>query len=239
MDAPDSALNTVYSHARTFCYRSFGLADFRAVSRHFDATVNDLLIAVCAGAVRRYYIERNLSPDRPLVASVPMTNRTDAQRGETLGNYFSTSFVYLPIHLDDPIERLHYASESARVMKDLIAVTGSGGQHQMLDLVPPIAYRFADWALRRTSGQLKIAGNISISNVRGPGQEMHLAGARVARWLSIGQVVAGMGLNMTAWSYCDQFNVCIMAEKKVVPDGALFLGYFVESLEEYRRLRAE
>ncbi len=44
---------------------------------------------------------------------------------------------------------------------------------------------------------------------------------------------------MTAWSYCDQFNVCIMAEKKVVPDGALFLGYFVESLEEYRRLRAE
>jgi len=238
-DAPDSALNTVYSHARTFSYRSFRLADFRAVSRHFKTTINDVLIAICAGAIRRYYIERNLSRDQPLVVSVPVTNRTDAQRREILGNYFSSSFVYLPIHLDDPIERLGYAAESGRVMKDLIAVTGGGGELQMLNLVPPIVYEFANWALRRTSGQMKIAGNISISNVRGPGEEMHLAGARVERWLSIGQVVAGMGLNVTAWSYCDQFNVCIMAEKKVVPDGERFLDHLVKSFDEYRELCSE
>lgn len=235
-DAPDSPLNTVHSHGRTFTYLSFTLADVKGISRHFEVTFNDFLVAIVAGAVRRYYLDHHLPPDEPLVANIPINKRTEAEQQEVLGNHVTNSYISLPIHLDDPVERLIYASRSGHAMKDQMAAIGGEGLLRAVELTPPIATDIMNWMLRRAKGQLKLFGNIAISNVRGPTEYMYLAGARVEKWLSIGQVVAGVGLNITAWSYSDQFNVCLMADKKVVSDGELFLDYLLTSYDEYRAL---
>jgi diacylglycerol O-acyltransferase / wax synthase len=237
--APDSMLNTVYSHGRTFAYKTFELAEIKTVCKHFDATLNDMLVAIGAGAVRRLYLETGHAPDKPLVANIPINIRTEAQKNEVLGNYVTNSYMSFPIHIGEPIERLKYASTSGHAMKEQKKVMTGGGIENALELTPPFAIAISNWLLRRAKGQLKILGNLAISNVKGSEQYMYLAGARVEKWLSIGQVVAGLGLNLTAWSYADQFNVCVMAEEKVIPNGDRFVGYLEQSFDEFRMLATQ
>jgi diacylglycerol O-acyltransferase / wax synthase len=235
-DAPDSPLNTTYSHARTFAHESYDLEIIRRLCSHFGVTVNDLLVAVVSGAVRRYYGDNNFSPDRPLVANIPINIRTEEQRKEVLGNHVSNSYMSLPIHAADPRQRLQLAARSGKAMKEHLAATGGSGFIRAVELMPPFVSELMNWALLRSKGQLKMLGNIAISNVRGPSEQMQLGNAKVVNWLSIGQVMAGLGVNVTAWSYMGQFNICLMAEAKVIPDGAVFISYLTEALNEYEQI---
>src|SRR5262249_11830160 len=88
--------------------------------------------------------------------------------------------------------------------------------------------------LIRTKGQLKVLGNVGISNVRGPRDALRLGGIEVVDWLSIGQVTGGVGLNVTGWSYVDRFNICMMADSKMIPDTERFAAYLHEGFEAYR-----
>jgi diacylglycerol O-acyltransferase / wax synthase len=233
--APDSILNTIYSHGRTFGSRTFSLPEVRAICKHFGVTINDLLVAIAAGAVRRHYLDMGLAADDPLVAAIPVNIRSAEEETAVLGNYVSNSFMSFPIHLGGDVERLQYAHLSGNAMKDQLQAMGGEGLLKAMELTPPITADIINWALRRTKGQLKLFGNVAISNVRGNPKPMYLAGAKVVKWLSIGQVLAGIGLNITAWSYTDQFNICVMAEEKVIPDGEKFLDYLMESYNEYKQ----
>jgi diacylglycerol O-acyltransferase len=234
--APDSPLNTTYSHARTFAFETYDLARIQCLSKHFGVTINDLLVAMISGAVRRYYLDKGFQPDRPLVANIPINVRTEEQRREVVGNHVSNSFMSLPVQETDAVERLSLVARSGRVMKEHLAATGGSGFIRAVELMPPAVAHLMYWALLRARGQLKMLGNIVISNVRGPGEQMQLGSARVVNWLSIGQVIAGIGVNVTAWSYMDQFSVCLLAEASVIPDGAVFMGYLGQSLAEYEVL---
>ena len=234
--APDSPLNTVYSHGRTFAYDYYDMAHFKSVSKYFNVTLNDLLIAIVSGAIRKFYLTNGHNPDKPLVSIIPINARTEEQQSEVLGNHLDNGSVFCPIHLEDPIERLTASAESANIMKEHRKNVGGQPLAKALELLPPLATSLTNRALKRANGQLKLLGNLGISNVRGPAKPMKIAGGEVAHWLSIGQITAGVGVNVTAWSYVDKYSICLMADRKVIKDGALFMEYIRDSFNEYQAL---
>ena len=237
-DAPDSPLNTAYSHGRSFAYETYDLDEFIAVSKFFQVTVNDLLVAIITGAIRSYYVENGWSPDRPLVAVIPVNMRTAEQKQKVLGNVISNSQMSLPIHQNDALKRLHAVQKSGQAMKDHMKATGGTGLIRAAELVPPIIIDLLNWVLRRSEGQFKLLGNLVISNVPGSKEPLHFGTAKVDTWLSIGQVMGGVGLNITAWSYAGQFNICLMADKHVIPNGSVFLGHLSTAYLDYKTLFA-
>ena len=235
-EAPDSPLNTTYTQRRTFAYEDFSLEDFRTISKYFGVTINDLLVAVVAGGVRRYYQEKQYPLDHALVAGIPVNMRNEEQKKAIIGNYVANSFMRLPINVGDPVERLEIAALSGKIMKDYIAATGTPWLFLAMELVAPSVVDFLNWILHRSKGQLKLFGNIVISNVVGPREPMRFYGGKVVNWLSIGQLFAGLGVNVTCWSYADKFSMCLMAEKQVIQNGERFLKLMRESFEEYQQI---
>lgn len=107
---------------------------------------------------------------------------------------------------------------------------------RVIELVPPLLTDLLSWLLQRGGGKLHPFGNIIVSNVPGPGKSIHVGAARVTNWLSTGQLPQSLGLNITAWSYVDTLNVCMMADQAVVPDGKQFMDYLEAAIQDYRDL---
>ncbi|MGI9295525.1 MAG: wax ester/triacylglycerol synthase family O-acyltransferase, partial [Pseudomonadales bacterium] len=237
--APDSPLNIIHSPGRTFSYDVYELNEFKLTSKLFGASINGLLVAVVAGAVRKFYLENGYNPVEPLVAIIPINARNKAQEKEVLGNQIGSGNMYLPIHLEDPIERLEMVKDSARTMKEHRDIVGGKPLTLALEILPSIIAKLSHRQLVKAKGQLKLLGNMGISNVKGPTEPMKIAGGQVGYWLSIGQITSGIGLNITAWSYVDTFSVCIMADPKVIKDGPQFMNCIREVFEEYRGLHTK
>lgn len=235
-DAPDSPLNTVHSHGRTFAFGHFDLSDFRTISKHYGATINDLLIAIVSGGLRRFFMDCGYPLEEPLVSSIPINMRTGEQQKEILGNYVDNGYIHVPIHLTDPIDRLNAVKASTNAMKAYRKEVGGSPLVHALELMPPLMISLINRSLKRAKGQLKLFGNLTISNVRGPTKPMYMAGGEVVHWLSIGQIIGGVGVNLTAWSYVDSMSICLMADRKVIQDGPKLIDFLSESFDEYKRL---
>ena len=237
-EAPPSALlNAPVGHARTFYYESLDLASFKSVGKHFGVSINDLLLAVVSGALRRYHDSRGLPIDGPAFAAIPINQRTEEQQKEMLGNFIGNGTVTMPVDVADPLERLRRASASAQAMKDYIKDTEGRGLARMLELLPPLFANLMNWAVRRSEGRLSPFGNLMVSNVPGPREHLQLGDhIKISDWLSIGQVSIGIGVNVTAWSYVDQFNICLIANPAVISDGEEFLAHMTASFDEYKEL---
>jgi diacylglycerol O-acyltransferase len=238
-DAPDSPLNSVYSHGRQFSYATFPLAEISALARSCGVTINEGLVAMVAGALRRFFQASGHPVAHALVAGIPVNTRTETQKYDVVGNHVSNGFMWLPVHLDDPRRRLDDIVASSRAMKEFLRATDNAGVLRAAGLLPPLTATLMRWGLHHTRGQMKVLGNVGISNVRGPAQELRLGGIRVVDWLSIGQVTGGVGLNITGWSYVDKFNVCLMADQKVIRDGEQFAGLLHDAYQELRAMAAD
>lgn len=234
--APDSRFNTIPSHGRTFSFDSYDLPEFKAVSKHFGVTINDLFVAVVSSAARQFLLDRQEDPQEPLVAVIPINARTEEQKKEVLGNHLDTSRIFAPVHEADPIKRLELAAASAQTMKEHHQAIGGTTLMLAMNLLPPLITTLNNIALRRAKGQLKLLGNLVISNVRGPTKPMTMTDGEVVQWLSIGQNNSGVGLNVTAWSYVDKFSMCLMSDRTVVQDGTEFMGYLRRAYDEYKAL---
>ncbi len=237
-DAPYSPFNTALSHRRTFVYKTFDLNEIKAISKHLGVTINDLFVAVCAGAVRKLFKDLAIDADAagPLVASLPVNLRPPPEQDDLVGNFVGNGYMWVPSHIADPLERLKVAHDSAVEMKNYLRATREVNMTRVLELMPELYARVMGWLLDRTRGRISQAGNLVLSNVAGPQEPLKLGAATVSNWLSIGQVTGGVGLNITVWSYAGNFNVCIMADAEVLPDGWLLVDYIGDALDEYREL---
>jgi hypothetical protein len=92
--------------------------------------------------------------------------------------------------------------------------------------------KFINWANEKRGGGVFPISNVTLSNVPGPRKERYVQGWKVKEWYSTGQVGHGVALNMTVWSYAQQFNLCVLSDRSVPADNALLLDYFGESLNE-------
>lgn len=236
---PSSLLNVPIGHGRCFYYETLNLVTFKSVGKRLGVTINDLLLAVVSGALHNYHRAKEIPIDGPTVAGIPINLRNEKQQQEMLGNYVTSQTIALPIDIADPQERLNVVAASAQAMKTYIKDTKGIRLVGMMELMPPLFSTLLSWLVERRGSKLSPFGKLTVSNVPGPKKHLRFGDKiKISEWLSIGQVNIGTGLNITAWSYVDQFNICLIANPAVIADGEEFLGHISAVFTQYEQLAA-
>lgn len=236
-DARDSPVNDVVSACRSLAFKPFELQRIKRISKCYGVTINDLFVACSAAMYRRFMLDKGYDPDSgPLVTAIPISQRSTTDKGDGLGNMMTTDILAMPVHLADPSARLVAAQQAGNLMKEHYRETQGADMSSILDLLPAFVIRMINRNVIRSKGKKSLGGNALLSNVPGPKQTLYLGKTPVVNWISTGPVTHGMAVNITAWSYVDNFNLCVLADKKVLPDAWQLIDYFSEALDEYDQL---
>ena len=226
---PPTLLNHKLTPGRTFASAALPLADVKAMSKKLDVTINDLVLTIAAGALRRLLLHYGERADQPLIASVPAS--TDTSPNRITGNALATMLVSLPVQVEDPLERLRLIRTSTRIAKEDHELLGPNLVGQWLEFVPPTVTRTTfRWMSRREAPNQLF--NLIISNVPGPRERGRIAGAVVTEFYSVGPLAAGAALNITVWSYVDQLSISVLADDNTLHDPHDVTDAFVEAFTE-------
>ena len=236
--APATPFNAPIGPHRRWSFCSLPFQDVRAVKARLGLTVNDVVMALCAGALRRWLADHDALPGVPLVSAVPVSVRTEEQKG-THGNRVSMMFAPLPTHLADPEARLRASHEAMRGAKE---------QHGALpaDLLADVT-QFAMPALAgqaaRLSARLRLLErvnpfNLIISNVPGPNVPLYYAGAELLAYYPLSAIVDGQGLNITVMSYGGALHFGLIADRDLVPDLDVMARYLADELATLQAVQA-
>jgi WS/DGAT/MGAT family acyltransferase len=219
------------SRSRRFSCETIPLADVREVSKALGATINDVFMTCVAGGVRHHLDRAGSPPDEKMVATMPLAVIPPAERPQP-GNYSSIDYVWLHAQIADPLERLRATSVAAEATKEHFAKTKDADIGAVVELLPERLISSLARGNARTKGRFDTFKNIVVSNVPGPREPRYLGRWRVEHWFSTGQISHGATVNMTVWSYCDQFNLCVLADAVAVPDTWELVRGFRSSLNE-------
>ena len=213
--APRSFMNHRLTTGRRFATASLPFADAKQVTRQLGCTINDLVLAMAAGAARELRLRYDGRSDAPLLAMVPVC--LDASPGRSAGNNFTQIAVALPADLDDPLHRVKHSHDAAISAKQLHTLRGPELLTRWFAYMPPVLVcKLSGW-MARTDVHNKMQ-NLVVSNVPGPREHVHVAGATIAEFYSVGPLVAGAGLNITVWSYANQLNISVLTDTATVTD---------------------
>ncbi len=194
---------------RTFATASLSLAEIKETAKHLGVTFNDVVLAMAAGGLRELLLRYDGRADRPILASVPVS--TDRSADRVTGNEISGLAVSLPVHIDDPLERVRLTALAATRAKEDNELFGPQLHGQMMEyLPPPLTPALFRWQSKRDAHN-KIM-NVAVSNVPGPRQRGHIGGAPVSEIYSVGVLSAGSAFNMTVWSYVDQLDIAVLSD---------------------------
>jgi WS/DGAT/MGAT family acyltransferase len=229
--APKTPFNAPITAHRRYAFCAVALTDVKTVKNAAGVTVNDVVMALATGALRRWLQDHEALPHAPLVAAVPISVRSPDQAG-TGGNRISGLIAALPTHLSDPLQRLFQVHEAMRAAKE---------QHGALpaDLLSDVT-QFAIPALTgraaRLNERLRLLEranpfNLFISNVPGPNVKLYFAGAQLLAYYPLSAIADGQGLNITVISYLDQMFFGLTACRELVPDVEAMTDYLGEELQ--------
>ena len=212
LDAPRTSLNGALRPERRFALVSLPLDDVKHVRAALGVTVNDVVLALVAGALRRYLDARGELPRRALVAEVPTsTDAVDAPRRRT-GNRVSNLFTSLCTDVTDPLERVRRIHDVTAAAKEVNRVLGPELYREWTDYAPPgplpAFMRLYSWL--RVADHLVPPINVIVSSVPGPRRPLQWAGGRLRHLFSVGPLIEGTALNVTAWSYVDRLDVGVL-----------------------------
>ncbi|MCF6386628.1 wax ester/triacylglycerol synthase family O-acyltransferase [Mycobacterium sp. MBM] len=229
---PPSFMNHVLTPARRFATASLSLADVKSTGKQLGATINDMVLAMSSGALRRLQLHYEGKADHPLLASVPMS--FDFSPDRISGNRFSGVLMALPVDESDVLERVRKASAAANLAKEGHQLIGPELVARWASYMPPAAVEALFRRLSDKDGQNKVL-NLNISNVPGPRQRGKVGGATVSEIYSVGPLTAASGLNITVWSYVDQLNISVLSDTETVGDPHEVTEAMVQELREIRR----
>jgi len=232
---PKTPLNVAITNQRAFAARSLSLAEVKAMAKRSGASLNDIVLAVCAGALKRYLADYDCVPTKALIAGVPVSLR---EAGNTdPNNQVSMMLVSLATTIDDPIERLAAINASANVGKKLqLSVKGALPTDFPSLGVPWLMTGLVSlYGRSRLANRLPPIANVAISNVPGPQFPLYFAGAKLAGFYPVSIPGHGIALNITVQSYNGKLEVGLTACRRAMPDVADLADYIVE---EHHRLRA-
>ena len=217
---------------RKFAYRSTSLDAVKAVKNALGATVNDVVMAVCAGGLRAYLERKGELPERPLVAMVPVSIRTGDET-EKWTNRVSAIIANLPTNVDDPIERVRAVHESMVSSKTLFDAIPASTLTEFASFPPPAIFtRAMRMATRFQLGNRAApAVNVTISNVPGPRQPLYSAGSKLLHYFPVSTIAESQGLNITVQSYLDTLDFGLVSCRELVPDVWDLMDLIVEDLE--------
>ena len=231
--APKTSLNQAITPHRRVAFTEMPLDDFKAVKSRFSCTVNDVVLAICAGALRRYLLDGDELPDDPLVAMVPMSVRTEDEKG-THGNRISSMLTSLATEQADPVERLRAIAVGMDRAKEQERLIGAATLTDWTEFTFPALIGRASrlTSSMRVFDHLRPLFNVTISNVPGPPFPLFLAGARMVGMYPLGPIAEGVGLNMTVMSYCGRVHFGLNGCRETVPRMAEIPKMLHESLDE-------
>ncbi|MBX9589252.1 MAG: wax ester/triacylglycerol synthase family O-acyltransferase [Hyphomonadaceae bacterium] len=233
---PKTPLNVSITNQRSFAARSVPLAEVKQIAKRIEGTVNDVVLAASATALRRYLADYNKLPKEPLTAAVPVSLR---EAGNTdLNNQVSMILVSLATNVADPLERLKAINASSRAAKEL---SGSFKAAIPTDFpsfgAPWIMGGFALlFGRSRLSDTLPPIANVAISNVPGAPVPLYMAGAKLATYYPVSIPAHGVALNITVQSYNGSLDYGLTACRRAVPDVDDLIEYLMEAHRELRDL---
>ena len=230
--APKTMLNATITSQRAFTARSLSLADAKAVAKETGTKLNDIVMAICAGALRRYLLEKHGLPKEPLVAFVPVSLREPGNTEST--NQVSVMLCSLATDIKDPVERLKAIQASSLEAKELSGKVKDATPRDFSIFGAPVVLHGAMELYGRShlADRLPPAANVVVSNVPGPQAPLYVAGARVLTLYPVSIPTHGMALNLTVQSYCGSLDFGLTACRKTVPELHKLADYLDESLAE-------
>jgi diacylglycerol O-acyltransferase len=214
---PRTTFNGRISSHRRFSFGSLSLDSVKVIKNELGITVNDVVVALCTTAVRDWLLERDELPDEPLVAMVPVSVRTEEQRG-AFGNRISMMIVPIPTDEPDPRRRLVRTHELLRSAKERHRALPANLLTDATSFIPPAVAARAARTIVEIMGRTRPPVNLVISNVPGPRAPLYLAGAQLQGNYPVSVVIDGVGLNITVMSYRDKLDFGIVADREQVDD---------------------
>ena len=233
LTAPHTPWNTAITPHRRLSFTRVSLDDVKRIKNAVGCTVNDVILGLMGGTLRRYLEKHGGNPAEPLIAVCPVSVRTDEQRGE-MNNKVSAMFTSLATDVDDPIERLRTINTVTRGAKEDHNALGANLLQDWAEHAAPTTFALA----ARLYSSLNLAAghrpihNVVISNVPGPPFPLYYAGAKLEYTLPMGPVMEGAGLNITVLSYMDNVDIGFMACRELVPDVWDLADYVGDSMAE-------
>jgi diacylglycerol O-acyltransferase len=229
LDVPRTSFNGALGMRRNFATCTLSLDEVKAVRSAHGVTVNDVILGVVGGALRRWMDERGEHPAASLTAGVPVGTEPPGSPPRLSGNRVSTLFTTLATDIDDPHERLaeiHRVTDASKLVQKTL------GPDMLIDWVQftppaPFAAGMRLYSRARAAAWHPAPFNVVVSNVAGPRQEVFLGDSRLVDLFSVGPILEGIGLNVTVWSYQDRVNVTVISCPDLVPE----LGPLVEQFQ--------
>lgn len=206
------------SPLRNFAFESVALDDIKEVRKAFDVKVNDVVLALASGAIRRWLIEQDALPESPIIASVPMSIRSDGD--VELGNKLTTLFTSLETHVDDPVERLRAIAEKMQAAKEIgNALKAKEIRRLSESVVPGLAnLGWRAYQAANLEAHVPNPSNLIVSNVPGPPIPLYTCGARIVGMHPVPPVVLSQGLNVTVMSYLDSVDFGFTVDRRMIAD---------------------
>jgi diacylglycerol O-acyltransferase / wax synthase len=229
--APKTPFNKPITPHRRLALRSVDLSTVKTVKNAFGVSVNDVVMAMCAGALRRWLADHNALPDTPLVAMIPVSVR-DPHAAGALGNRVSAMLASLPTHVTDPGQRLEIVHEATKIAKAQQAAIPQGLVDRISDFAPPALTARAARVVFATGLLNRLPPfNLCISNVPGPNVPVYLGGAKLLAHYPVSVITDGQGLNISLVGYLGQLHFGLLACRELVPDIETLASYVVDELE--------
>ncbi len=228
--APRTSFNGTITGRRSVAFADLSLDEIKSVKRATGSTVNDVVLALCGGALRRYLAARDELPEHSLLASVPVSVRdTSAAPG---ANQVSAMFTRLGTDIADPLERLRTVSEGNRTAKEHQKAIPASALQEWAELSAPRTFGMAVrvYSGLRLAERHPVVHNLVISNVPGPPVPIYFMGGKVEALYPLGPVFHGAGLNITVISSNGRVHVGIIACADQVPEPWDLAGDFVQEM---------
>jgi WS/DGAT/MGAT family acyltransferase len=215
--APKTAFNANVTGHRNIAFTQLDLEDIKTVKNHFGAKVNDVVMALVSGVLRRFLLDRGALPDSSLVAMVPVSVHDKSDRPGR--NQVSGMFSRLETHIADPAERLKSIAEANSIAKQHSSGIGATLLQDWSQFAAPAVFGIAMrvYATSRLA-EAKPVHNLVISNVPGPQVPLYFLGSEVKAMYPLGPIFHGSGLNITVMSLNGKLDVGIVSCPELLPD---------------------
>ena len=228
--APRTAFNGTISGHRRIAFTDLQLDAIKAIKNAADATVNDVVLTLCGGALRRYLEERDELPETSLLATVPVSVRGTSTAGGV--NQVSALFTRLGTDIADPAERLRFVAAGNRTAKEHNKAIPAEALQEWAELAAPKTFGMAVriYSGLRLAEKHPVVHNLVVSNVPGPPVPIYFLGGLVEAMYPLGPVFHGAGLNITVISSNGKVHVGLIACEEQMPDLWDLANHFPEEL---------
>ncbi|MEM6913509.1 MAG: wax ester/triacylglycerol synthase family O-acyltransferase, partial [Pseudomonadota bacterium] len=231
---PRTRFNGQVTPHRVFEAVTFDLKKIKQIRQLVPgSTVNDAVLAIVGGGMRRYLKAKDELPADSLIAMAPVSVRSRDEKN-SLGNQVSALSIPVGTHISDPVTRMRFTHEEAGKQKAMSNAVGARELSEAAKLSPMMVSGISTRLYSRLglANRIRPMFNMVVTNVPGPQVPLYMAGAQMVNSFGIGPVMDSMGLFQAVTSYCGQVSIAITACREMMPDPSFYAACLQESFEE-------